>query len=136
MRHLLAYLRYYQNFQIRKIPFASLSWFENRCEKYQIQNIFYSKIWSINQIWSMNLSAAFRQAGVKCPININYKPCIITGANKRTLTSLAPSTHWEFSISILKLNVKMAPKMSGFFNWLPLHLFIPCIIPCIRRHIH
>ena len=29
-------------------------------------------------------------------------------------------THWEFSIPILKLNVKMAPEMSGFFNWLPL----------------
>ena len=36
------------------------------------------------------------------------------------MTSLAPSTHWEFNVSILKLNVKMAPEMSGFFNWLPL----------------
>ena len=31
-----------------------------------------------------------------------------------------PSTHWEFSISILKLKVKVALEMSGFFNWLPL----------------
>ena len=38
----------------------------------------------------------------------------------RTLKSLAPSTHWEFSVSILKFNVKMAPKISGFFNTLPL----------------
>ena len=30
-------------------------------------------------------------------------------------------TDWEFSITILKLNSKMAPEMSGFFNWLPLH---------------
>jgi len=42
----------------------------------------------------------------------------ITGVNWRTLTSLAPSTHWELSISIL--NVKMAPEMSGFFKGLPL----------------
>ena len=48
----------------------------------------------------------------------------ITGVNWRTLTSLAPSTHWEFSISIIELNVKMAPEMSEFFNWLPLHLYI------------
>ena len=44
----------------------------------------------------------------------------IMGVNWRTLTSLAPSTHWEFCILILKLIVKMAPEMSGFFNWLPL----------------
>ena len=31
-----------------------------------------------------------------------------------------PSTHWKFSVSILKLNVKMTPEMSGFFDWLPL----------------
>ena len=30
------------------------------------------------------------------------------------------SAHWEFSIRILKLNVKMAPEISGFFKWLPL----------------
>ena len=39
---------------------------------------------------------------------------------KNLWPSLAPSTHWEFSIRILKLNVKMAPEMSGFFYWLPL----------------
>ena len=44
----------------------------------------------------------------------------IIEANERILTYLAPSTHWEFSIDILKLNEKMAPKMSVFFNWLPL----------------
>ena len=38
------------------------------------------------------------------------------------MTSLAPSTHGELSISILKLNMEMAPEMSGFFNWLPLFL--------------
>ena len=30
--------------------------------------------------------------------------------------TFAPSTHGEFSISILKLNVKRAPEMRGFFN--------------------
>ena len=34
-----------------------------------------------------------------------------------------PSTHWEFSIRILKLNVKMGQEMSGFFNWIPLLQF-------------
>ena len=43
------------------------------------------------------------------------------GDNLWTLTYLAPSTHWEFSIRLLKLNVKMAPEISGFFNWLPLN---------------
>ena len=49
---------------------------------------------------------------------------LIIGVNHRILTSLAPSTHWDFSISIVKLNVKMAPEMVGFFNWLPLFLNI------------
>ena len=44
----------------------------------------------------------------------------LTGVNERTLTSLAPPTHWKFSIRIPKLNVKMTPEMLGFFNWLPL----------------
>ena len=44
----------------------------------------------------------------------------LTGVYIRTLKSLAPSTHWEFSISILKFNVKMAPEISGFFHTLPL----------------
>ena len=41
------------------------------------------------------------------------------------LTSALTSSNWSQltnpdSMSILKLNVKMAPEMSGFFNWLPL----------------
>ena len=50
-----------------------------------------------------------------------FESVIEIGVNWRTLTYLAPSTHWEFSFRILKLNAKMAPEMSGFFNWLPLH---------------
>jgi len=34
--------------------------------------------------------------------------------------TFGPSAHWEFSICILKLNVKMAPEMWGFLSWLPL----------------
>ena len=32
--------------------------------------------------------------------------------------------HWEFSLSMLKLNVKMAPEMSGCFNWLRLFFLL------------
>ena len=38
----------------------------------------------------------------------------ITGINSRTLTFLAPATHWESRIRLLKLNVKMATEMSRF----------------------
>ena len=51
-------------------------------------------------------------------------PNLIIGVSQRNLTSLASSTNWEFSISILKFNVKMAPEMSGCFNWLPLFHFL------------
>ena len=40
----------------------------------------------------------------------------VIGVNYWTLISLALSKQWEFSVSILKLNVKMAPEMSGFIN--------------------
>ena len=44
----------------------------------------------------------------------------VMGVLQWTLTSLAPSLHWEFSMSILKLNVKREPVMSIFIQGLPL----------------
>ena len=38
------------------------------------------------------------------------------GVNLRTLTYLAPPTHLELSIGILKLNVKMAPEIPTKFT--------------------
>ena len=46
---------------------------------------------------------------------------LVMGVNWWTLAYLAPSPHWEFSTSILKLNVKMAPERSGFISCLPLY---------------
>ena len=44
----------------------------------------------------------------------------VTGVNQRTLTSLAPSSHWVWVYEYWILNVQRAPEMSRFFNWLPL----------------
>ena len=35
--------------------------------------------------------------------------------NKILLKSLAPSSHWEFSMNKLKVNLNRAPKMSTIF---------------------
>ena len=45
---------------------------------------------------------------------------IITTISQILFTSLAPSPHWEFRMSMLKLNVKRAPKMLTIFwiRWL------------------
>ena len=41
---------------------------------------------------------------------------LITNVTKILLTSLAPSSHLEFSMSILILNVRRAPEMSTLFG--------------------
>ena len=45
---------------------------------------------------------------------------------------MAPSAHWWFNISILKLNVKMALEVSGFFNWLPLLVNVIKLTSCLQ----
>ena len=53
----------------------------------------------------------------------------VTGVNLRTLTSLAPSTHREFSISILKLSVKMAPV--SVLELTPVNIFHEVLDDCM-----
>ena len=72
-----------------------------------------------NSVWVI-WKGCFFQFYRRDPNSRSFRNKDIIFGTQILLTSLAPSSYWEFSMSTLKLNVKRAPEMSTIyrFQWL------------------